>query len=158
MIGATLLRQSTYEDIEHDPFASFQAFQVVLMAALATALGLAASGQGVIVSGAIVVFARWVLVAMAILIIGQWMFPGPKTETSLTELMRTTGFAHTPLMLTLFLPVPILGVILWWLSQLWSFAALVVAARQALDYRSFWPAMTVVSLALLPPLIIFFFR
>jgi hypothetical protein len=70
--------------------------------------------------------------------VGATFFRGPETETDFAEVLRTTGFAFTPALLRIFviLPPPALGLSIDLLARFWTFAAVVVAIRQALDFTT----------------------
>jgi hypothetical protein len=61
-------------------------------------------------------------------------------------LLRTIGFASGPGILRIFGVVPALTRPAFVISALWMLAAMVVAVRQALDYRSTGRAVAVCSL------------
>ena len=70
--------------------------------------------------------------------VGATFFRGPETETDFAEVLRTTGFAFTPALLRVFvlLPPAALGLSIDLLARFWTFAAVVVAIRQALDFTT----------------------
>ena len=86
----------------------------------------------------------WVAWAALMFQIGARLMPGPATRTSLTELMRTIGFAASPGLFQVFAAFPRMTMPVMVVCWLWTFAATVVAVRQALDYES-TPRTLVVS-------------
>ena len=50
--------------------------------------------------------------------------------------MRTTGFSSSPGVLRVFGLVPVLGGLVFFATAIWMLVAMVVAVRQALDYKS----------------------
>jgi hypothetical protein len=62
--------------------------------------------------------------------------PEPQTNTTVGELLRTIGFAASPGILRIFGGVPALGSVIYGLATAWMFVAMVIAIRQALDYKS----------------------
>lgn len=136
MVGAARLDAATYEEVEADTRANGQALAVVVLSALAAGIGgLAERGHGIFVGLIIALFA-WVIWAFLIWLIGVKMLPEPETRSDVGELLRTTGFAATPGILRVFGAVPLLGVVVNVVVWVWMLATMVVAARQALDYKS----------------------
>ena len=76
--------------------------------------------------------------------IGTTLFRTPETSADWGELARTTGFAQSPGILRVLGFVPIIGVYIFYATYLWQLATMVIAVRQALDYRSTWRALGVV--------------
>ncbi|MGH9789098.1 MAG: hypothetical protein ACRD4U_10395, partial [Candidatus Acidiferrales bacterium] len=66
--------------------------------------------------------------------------------SNLGELTRTVGFAQVPGMLRIFSAIPLLGYLVTVVVWIWMLAAFVVAARQALDYKSLGRAIAVCAI------------
>jgi hypothetical protein len=136
VIGAAALDTGTYEEVEADAAATAQAVAVVLLASVAAGLG--ASGGGSIagvVARSVVALLSWGAWAAIVTQVGGRLLPEPQTRVNTAELLRTLGFAAAPGVIQVLgvigpLSRPVL-VIAW----LWMLAAMVVAVRQALDYR-----------------------
>jgi hypothetical protein len=62
--------------------------------------------------------------------------PEPQTSTTVGELLRTIGFAASPGILRILGMVPGIGGLIYIISTVWMLVAMVVAIRQALDYKS----------------------
>jgi hypothetical protein len=135
MIGAAKLDTRVYEEVEADRTATVQALAVVALASVAGGLGV---GEGVrgIVLGAVFGLVGWVIWAWLVYFIGTRWLPEPETRTDIGELLRTIGFATSPGILRVLGVVPVLGPIVFVVTAVWTFVAVVVAVRQALDYRS----------------------
>ncbi len=135
MIGAAKLDPRVYEDIENDRTATPQALGVVALASLAGGIGL---GEGVrgLVFGTVAGLVGWAIWAWLIYFIGTRWLPEPDTRTDMNDLLRTTGFATSPGILRVAGIVPILGAIVFVVTAVWTLVAVVIAVRQALDYRS----------------------
>jgi hypothetical protein len=135
MIGAAKLDTRVYEEVEADRTATVQALAVVALASVAGGLGV---GEGVrgIVLGAVFGLVGWVIWAWLVYFIGTRWLPEPETRTDIGELLRTIGFATSPGLLRVLGVVPVLGPIVFVVTAVWTFVAVVVAVRQALDYRS----------------------
>jgi hypothetical protein len=112
MVGAARLERATYEEVEHDRTATGQALGVVVLSSVATGLGLGAGLRGLIIN-TLVSIVLWAIWAALVYAVGTRLLPEPDTRADWGEVARTVGFAQTP------------GVL-----------RLVVAVRQALDYRS----------------------
>jgi hypothetical protein len=137
MIGAAKLDASTYEEVEADRSATGQALAVVVLSALAAGIGSAGhvGAQGPL-GAAFVALIAWFIWAGLIYLLGAKLFPEPQTEADMGQLLRTTGFASAPGVLRIFGFLPLLGRLISVAAALWMLAAMVVAVRQALDYRS----------------------
>ncbi len=157
MIGAALLRSSAYEDVEHDPAATLQAFLVVVIASLAGGIGLYLSEGGSLVSGIGGAIVRavigWGLWALVTFFVGATILKKPDTQASWGQLARGTGFAQTPSILQVFVFIPFLGPVIGFAAFIWWIVAMVIAVRQALDYTSTIRAIGVVIIGLIVMLI-----
>jgi len=142
MIGASVLDVGTYEAVEADRSATIQALLVVLASSLAGGIG--ASGflhdRSTVVQVAFlwsaISLVSWAAWALLVFEIGGRLLPEPQTRVDVGELMRTIGFSSAPGMLRVFGIVPDLALPAFILTTVWMLVAMVVAVRQALDYRS----------------------
>jgi hypothetical protein len=157
LIGAAALDVAIYEDVEADRSATGQAMAVVLLSSLAAGIGWSA-GEGLRLSTivfmstmALFMWAGWALVTYQV---GGKILPGPETRVDVGELMRTLGFAATPGLIQIFGVLPGVTRPAFWVGWLWMLAAMVVAVRQALDYRSTARAIAVCALGGLLALVI----
>ena len=147
MLRAAWLHADTYEEIEADRSAIWQAAVVVIGAC--TAIGVAryvqSSGAGIPANPLVLQVALsiveplvlWFAGSAFVFMVGATFFRGPDTETDFAEVLRTTGFAFTPALLRIFaiIPAPVgLGIDL--VVRAWVFVAFVVAIRQALDFST----------------------
>src|SRR3954466_1154023 len=142
LMGASVLDVGTYEEVEHDRSATAQALLVVLASSLAGGIGVSgfmqnrdAVVQGVFVWSAISLVA-WAAWALLVFEIGGRLLPEPETRVDVGELMRTIGFSSAPGLLGFFGVIPELALPVFVLTTVWMLVAMVVAVRQALDYRS----------------------
>lgn len=154
LMGASVLDIETYEEVEADRGATAQAFIVVLASSLAGGIG--ASGffrdghqitQGIFIWSAISLVA-WAAWALLVFEIGGRLLPEPDTRVDVGELMRTIGFSSAPGLLRVFGAMPELALPVFILTTVWMLVTMVVAVRQALDYRSTARAIAVCALGL----------
>ena len=131
MVGAALLKVDTYEEVEADRSATKQAAAVVVVVAVARAIGTAEQGSVGIVAAVIAAVVGWLLWAGITYVIGDKILGGTATWG---ELLRTIGFAQTPGIALLLGFIPVLGGVLALVVGIWVLIAGVVAIRQALDF------------------------
>jgi hypothetical protein len=87
--------------------------------------------------------AFWLLWAWLTCFIGTRWLATEETHADLGELLRTVGFASAPGVLRVAMLLPRLGLPVFAITKLWMLVAMVVAVRQALDYRSTARALAV---------------
>ena len=147
MIGAATLNVPIVEEIEADIEYTVPALGVVVLAAVAAAIGGVAEG-GISLAGIILVSSLfgWVFWAFVTWLIGTKLLPTPDTKSDMGELMRTTGFAQSPGIFRIFSGIPIIGPFVTWVVMVWLLVAMIVAVRQSLDYTSTLRAVIVVGI------------
>lgn len=132
MKGAAMLNTATYEEVEADSSATSQAATVVVIVAIAQAIGAIGSGslQGIILApiGAIV---GWLVWAGITYLVGDKLLGGTATWG---ELLRTIGFAQSPGVLSALAFIPVLGWLVRFVVGIWILIAGIIAIRQALDF------------------------
>ena len=139
LIGAMALDPVIYEEVEADRGATTQAMIVVVLSSLGAGIGSRGFGSGSLTSivfisaVALIAWAAWALVTYEI---GTRVMPEPQTRSDLGELLRTIGFSAAPGMLRIFGIVPGASVAAFAITAVWMLCAMVVAVRQALDYKS----------------------
>lgn len=150
MKGAAMLDVRTYEDVEADTTATVQAAGVVLLVALAQAIGGSAAGGPGIIAGPLAAIFGWLVWSGVTYLIGDKLLGGTATWG---ELLRTLGFAQTPLVLSVFGFLPILGGLVLFATAIWALVAGIIAIRQALDFSTGKAVLTAVLgwLAILIP-------
>ena len=72
--------------------------------------------------------------------------PEAQTRADVGELMRTIGFSAAPGMLRIFGIVPGAAMAAFAITAVWMLVAMIVAVRQALDYKSTARAIAVCTL------------
>jgi hypothetical protein len=158
VVGALKVRAATFEEVEHDPSATWQAAAVVLLASVATAIGWSSTGgEFAIVRSMIGAIVGWGFSAALIWLIGTKMLPGRNTEADIGQILRACGFAQAAGMLHVVAILPLIG---WFLSILvigvWVLIANVIAVRQALDYDDTPRALAVCAIAWVVQAVIIF--
>jgi hypothetical protein len=143
-IGAARLKVPVFEEIEADRTATGQALIVVVLSSLAAGIGLTSSLYNApVLHRVVLALLLWVFWAIATYIVGVYLMPEPQTQSNVGELLRTIGFAASPGMLRILGMVPGIGGTIYVLSTVWMLVAMVVAIRQALDYKSTGRAVVV---------------
>ena len=156
MLGAAMLDVDTYEEVEHDQTATGQAMGVVIISSLAAGIGSVGDGASGLIAGTIGALVGWFIWAALTFLIGTKVLPEPQTKADLGELLRTIGFSASPGVLRIFGMIPVLGVLIALAASVWMLVAMVVAVRQALDYRSTGRAVGVCVIGWVVQLAIFF--
>lgn len=138
LIGAAALDTAIYEEVEADRSATGQALVVVVLSSMAAGIGARGLGGGSlqnIVFITIVSLIAWAAWALVTFEIGARLMPEPQTRGDVGELLRTIGFASTPGLIRLLAVITPIAIPVFALSAVWMLAAMIVAVRQALDYR-----------------------
>lgn len=133
MFGAAMLSAPTYEEVEHDRGATGQAFVVVVLGAIAAAIGVGLFRGGflaMLFGGALSAVLGWLAWSSVTLLVGTRLFGG---RADYGQMLRAIGFAHTPKIALVLCIVPGVGLIVGPLVMVWTLVAGVVAIRQALD-------------------------
>jgi hypothetical protein len=144
MIRAAKLDAQLYEEVEADRGAMREAMTVVVLSAVAAGIGnLANGGLLGIISGTIGALVGWYIWAFLTYFIGTRLLPEPDTRADQGELLRTIGFASAPGLIRVFGIVPGLTAFVFAVAGGWMLVAMVIAVRQALDYKSTWRAIGV---------------
>jgi hypothetical protein len=144
MIRAAKLDVNLYEEVEADKSAMGQAMGVVVLSSIAAGIGtIGTTGLKGLVIGTITALAAWYIWAFLTYFIGTRLLPEPQTKADYGELLRTIGFSSSPGVLRVVGIIPMLGAIVNLVVGIWMLAAMVIAVRQALDYKSTWRAVGV---------------
>ncbi len=160
MLGAARLSADTYEEVEKDGGATIQALLIVIVVTIASVVGaLLGGGEDVDVVRALVVgiirgVVSWAVWALATYVIGATILKTEETEADWGQLARGTGFAQTPGILNVLGFIPGVGGLIGLATFVWSFACMIVAVRQSLDYTSTLRAFFVILIAFIPVIII----
>lgn len=144
MIRAAKLSPGLYEEVENDPSSITQAMGVVLLASLAAGIGaISQAGASSLIMGVLTALAGWFIWALLTFYIGTKLLPEPQTRADYGELLRTIGFSSSPGIIRVIGIIPGLVAPVFLIAGIWMLAAMIVAVRQALDYKSTWRAIGV---------------
>ena len=156
LFGAAALRPAVYEEVEADSRATFQAAAVVLLAALAAGVG--AVGEGGLSGSALVrvliALCSWIAWAAVSVQIGGRLLREAQTRVSLGEVLRTLGFAASPGLILAFSGLPVVGRGVVVVAWTWMLLAMIVAVRQAFDFRTTARALLVCAVGGIVALIV----
>lgn len=130
MVGAAMLSPATYEEVEHDHGATPQAALVVVLAAVAAAIGARGHGDEAMVREVLRALLQWLAWSGITYFIGTRVFRG---TASPGEVLRTIGFAQTPGIFMALAGIPFLGRLVALAVGIWTLVAVIIATRQALD-------------------------
>ena len=156
MIRAAKLDVDLYEEVEADKGAMMQAMGVVILSSVAAGIGtIGTTGLKGLVLGTIAALAGWFIWAYLTYYIGTRLLPEPQTKADVGELLRTIGFSSSPGVLRVLGIIPMLGNILNFITGIWMLVAMVIAVRQALDYKSTWRAVGVCFIGWIVQMVIF---
>jgi hypothetical protein len=148
LIRSALLDVNIYEEVEADSSALWQAMLVVVLSSIAGGIGsIYYFGVGGVITGSISSLISWVVWAAIIYFIGAKFIPEPQTEANLGQLLRTIGFASSPGLIRVVGIIPGLESIVALIAWVWMIFTTVIAARQALDYKSTVRAIIVCLIA-----------
>lgn len=139
LVGAAALRPATYEEVEADRGATGQALAVVVLSGVAAGVGASGFGPGQASDIAFFTFlalATWAIWAVLTYQLGARIMPERQTRADLGELLRTLGFAAAPGLIHVAGLVPQLTRPVFAIAAVWMLLAMIVAIRQALDYRT----------------------
>ncbi|MDY6790717.1 MAG: hypothetical protein SWH54_05555 [Thermodesulfobacteriota bacterium] len=137
IIRAAKLDVNLYEEVEADKGSMSQAMGVVVLSSIAAGIGSIGSiGIKGVIIGAITALIAWYVWAYITYFIGTKILPEPQTKADHGELLRTIGFSSSPGLLRILAIIPGIGGIIFMITSVWMLVAMVIAVRQALDYRS----------------------
>ena len=144
MIRAAMLDAQLYEEVEADTGAMGQAMLVVILSSVAAGIGhIAKGGISGLFIGAIFALIGWFIWAYLTFIIGTKLLPEPETKADLGEMLRTIGFASSPGIIRILGFIPYFGKLFVLVAAIWMLVAMVIAIRQALDYKDITRAVGV---------------
>ena len=136
MIRAAKLDVNLYEEVEADQTAMKQAMGVVVLSSLAAGIGSVSMGIGSLIFGTMLALIGWFIWAYMTFFIGTKLLPEPQTKADHGELLRTIGFSSSPGLIRILGLIPGFGKIIFTIAGIWMLITMVIAVRQALDYKS----------------------
>jgi hypothetical protein len=143
MLRAAKLDAALYEEVEADKTAMGQAIGVVVLSSVAAGLGSVTIGRPSIVASTLLSLVGWFIWSYMVFIIGTKLLPEPQTKADYGELLRTIGFSSAPGVIRLLGMIPALFNLVNLAAGVWMLAAMIVAVRQALDYKGIGRAIGV---------------
>lgn len=147
MIRAARLDESVYEEVEAKPELMREAMTVVVLSAVAAGIGsLWSAGLGGLVRLTIGALVSWYIWAYLTYWIGVRLLPEPETKADAGQLLRAIGFSSSPGLIRVIGIIPGLANLSFFVAAIWMLVAMVVAVRQALDYKSTGRALGVVAI------------
>ena len=161
MIRAAKLDVQLYEEVEADKNAMGQAMGVVVLSSLAAGIGAVGTiGMNGLIFGTIAALIGWFIWAYLTYAVGTKLLPEPQTEANYGQLLRTIGFSSSPGVLRILGIIPMLAGVLNVICGIWMLVAMIIAVRQALDYKSTWRAIAVCIIGFIVQLFVLmlFFR
>ncbi len=137
IIRAAKLDVHLYEEVEADTGALGQAMTVVLLSSFAAGIGTFQYGglSGILI-GTIGALIGWYIWAYLTYFIGTKLLPEQQTSATHGELLRTIGFSSSPGIIRVLGIIPGIAQIVMFGASVWMLVAMVIAVRQALDYKS----------------------
>jgi hypothetical protein len=133
-----------YEEVEADRSAMRQAMLAVILSGLAYGIGSISRGGALGVAlGVVMGLVGWYIWAFIIFFIGTKLLPETQTKSNVGELLRTLGFASAPGLVRVFGIFPGVDKLVFPVAAVWMLVAMVIAVRQALDYKTIWRAVIV---------------
>jgi hypothetical protein len=137
MVRASKLDVHLYEEVEADKGAMGQAMGIVVLSSIAAGIGSVGKGGllGILI-GAVFALMGWYVWAYLTYFIGTKVLPEPQTRADPGELLRTIGFSSSPGLIRVLGIIPGLATVIFLAASVWMLVAMVIAVRQALDYKS----------------------
>ncbi len=144
ILRAARLDAQLYEEVEADKTSMRQAMLVVILSGVAAGVGSISHGglMGVAV-GTVTALVGWYIWAFLTYLIGTKFLPEPQTKSDIGELLRTIGFASSPGLIRVLGVIPEIERFVFSAASVWMLVAMVIAVRQALDYKGTWRAVIV---------------
>lgn len=133
IIGAVRLDAATYEEVEHDSNATWQAVAVVAIASILSGIGASREGSNGLIAGVILALVTWAIFALFVYVIGVYLLRSPQTSATFEQVLRALGFSYAPTALGVLGLIPGVGGLIVLIASIWSLVASIVAIRQSLE-------------------------
>src|SRR5215207_3500936 len=136
IVGAIRLDPATYEAVEHDSLATWQAALVVVVAAIFSGVGSSGGQTRGLLGGVLASLVFWAIFALFAYLVGACLLQGPQTSATFGEVLRALGFSYAPSLFAILGLIPGIGYLIVFIAGLWSLIASVIALRQSLEVSS----------------------
>ncbi|HDD35413.1 MAG TPA: hypothetical protein ENF30_01295 [Candidatus Desulfofervidus auxilii] len=133
ILRAIRLEAALYEEVKADESALPQAVVIVILSSIAGGLG---EAQRALFLGIAISLISWFIWAYFIYIIGTKWLPEYQTQSNLKGMLRVLGFASAPGILRIFSVILPIRKTIFFITTIWTIIAMIVAVRQALNYKS----------------------
>ena len=143
VLGSATFSARSYEEVEADPHATWQAIGIVILSSLGAAFGIRLTRVEDVAVVLVFAIATWILWVLLTLFIGTKLLPGNQTQADFGQVLRTTGFSATPGIFRALGFLPGVGWFIFLAATIWMLFTFVVAIRQALDYAEILRAFAV---------------
>jgi hypothetical protein len=153
VIGAIRLDPATYEAVEHDTDATWQAALVVVVAAIFSGVGSSGGQTRGLLGGVLASLVFWAIFALFAYLVGAYLLRGPQTSATFGEVLRTLGFSYAPSLIAILGLIPGIGSLFTFIAAIWALIASVIALRQALEVST-GRAVAVVVVAFLAMIVV----
>jgi hypothetical protein len=143
MIRAAKLDPTLYDEVARDESTMGEALTVVVIVSAASGIGMSLAGPLGLIGGAIAALVSWFIWAWLAFFVGTVMVPDSGTNTDLTAVLRVTGYASAPGVISVLGLIPLLGGLAALVASIWTLAAFVVAIRVVMNFESTGKAVLV---------------
>jgi hypothetical protein len=132
-LGILQLKDSTYEEIEHDSNATVQAAIIVVIAGLAAGIGAIDDEWYSIIVGPIAQIVGWIVGSAVILFVGTRIIPSGQTQADLGQVLRLIGFASVAGIANIVGFIPVVGAIVGIIVFVWGIVMTIKGIMHALE-------------------------
>lgn len=138
VVRAAKLDARFYDEVESDRGAVKEGLALVILSGIAGGVGtwIPSSGFTGLLWGILAAILGWIVWAFTTYFIAAKVVAGPMSYSNTGELLRGMAFASAPGIIRILGVFPPLRAIVFFLALVWMLAAMVIAARQALNYSS----------------------
>lgn len=142
MMRAARLDSSLYDEVDADSSATSQAWMVVILTAVATAIGGAIGATitghpgalaAAVVGGLLTQIIGWVVWTFVVTWVGNTLLGGQATYT---RMLRSLGFAYSPGIFNILNFIPVLGGLITFIVGIWQLVASFVAIREGMQFSN----------------------
>ena len=165
MLRAARLDSTVFLEVKNDPRSLIQAMGVVILSGLASGVVLGRVMGEVLAQAQMdatlflllmpqAALIEWYAETLLLFFIGTRILPEPNTRARYGDLLRALGFASVTGIGQLLVLVPVVSGIARYAVTLWMFAAMVLAVKAVLSYRSTLRAFGVCGMAFLVKLLL----